>query len=136
MQCDLSRPLSGLQRFVPAAAALFVSIFVTIALISPCQAGPEFTVINGLSAPASGQSPDRRTATPQASMQTFGALVSAKPVSQPLDRSYASSVDLGSGDLSAGALRSMPASSGARRKATMSADRPCSGLMTSQRSAR
>jgi hypothetical protein len=44
-------------------------------------------------------------------MQTFGALVSAKPATQPLDRSYASSVDLGTGDLSAGAFRSMPISS-------------------------
>jgi hypothetical protein len=43
-------------------------------------------------------------------MQTFGALVSAKPANQPLDRTYASSVDLGTGDLSAGAIRSMPTS--------------------------
>jgi hypothetical protein len=44
-------------------------------------------------------------------MQTFGTLVSAKPASQPLYRSYASSVDLGTGDLTAGAIRSMPTSS-------------------------
>ncbi len=108
MQCAPSRPQSGLQRFVPAAAA---ALFVSLALISPCQAGPEFTAVNVVSAPVSAQSTDKRPASPSASMQTFGALVSAKPASQPLDRTYASSVDLGTGDLSAGAIRSMPASS-------------------------
>jgi hypothetical protein len=108
MQCAPSRSLSGLQRFVPASAA---ALFVSIALISPCQAGPEFTAVNVVSAPVSTQSADKRSATPSASMQTFGALVSAKPATQPLDRSYASSVDLGTGDLSAGAFRSMPISS-------------------------
>jgi hypothetical protein len=44
-------------------------------------------------------------------MQTFGTLVSAKPANQPLYRSYAASVDLGTGDLTAGAIRSMPISS-------------------------
>ena len=107
MQCAPSRPLPGWHRFVPAAAALLVSV----ALVSPCRAAPEFTALNGVSAPAAGQSPDKRVATPPASMQTFGAMVSAKPATQPLDRSYASSLDLGSGDLSAGALRSLPAAS-------------------------
>jgi hypothetical protein len=106
MQCAPSRPLSGLKRFVPAAAAMFV----LIALMSPCQAGPEFTAVNGVSVPVSGQSADKRPATPSASMQTFGALVSAKPAAQPLDRTYASSMDLGTGDLTAGAIRSMPTS--------------------------
>jgi hypothetical protein len=106
MQSAPSRPLSAPPRFACAAAALLVSF----ALISPCHAGPEFTTINVVGAPASGQSADRRASSSSASMQTFGALVSAKPANQPLDRTYASSVDLGTGDLSAGAIRSMPTS--------------------------
>lgn len=108
MQCAPSCPPSGSQRFVPAAAA---ALFVSIALISPCQAGPEFTTINAVNASASGHGADKRAAPSSASMQTFGTLVSAKPASQPLYRSYASSVDLGTGDLTAGAIRSMPTSS-------------------------
>ena len=109
MQCAPSRPLSRPHRCLPAAAAVLVSI----ALIAPCQAGPEFTAINAVNAvnAASGQSAERRTAPASTSMQTFGTLVSAKPASQPLDRTYSSSLDLGTGDLSAGAIRSMPASS-------------------------
>ena len=105
MQCAPSRPLSRPHRCLPAAAAALVSI----ALIAPCQAGPEFTAINAVNA-SSGQSAERRTAPASASMQTFGTLVSPRPASQPLDRTYASSLDLGTGDLSAGAIRSMPAS--------------------------
>jgi hypothetical protein len=108
MQCAPSRPLSGLQRFVPATAA---ALFVSIGLISPCQAGPEFTAFSAVNASASGHSADKRSAPSSASMQTFGTLVSAKPANQPLYRSYAASVDLGTGDLSAGAIRSMPISS-------------------------
>lgn len=107
MQCAPSRPLSRPHRCLPAAAAVLVSI----ALISPCQAGPELTAINGVNAPASGQSAEKRTAPASTSMQTFGTLVSPRPASQPLARTYASSLDLGTGDLSAGAIRSMPASS-------------------------
>lgn len=106
MQYAPSRPLSRPHRFFPAAAAVLVSI----ALIAPCQAGPEFTAINGVNAPSSGQSSERRTAPASASMQTFGTLVSPRPASQPLARPYASSLDLVTGDLSAGAIRSMPAS--------------------------
>jgi hypothetical protein len=108
MQSAPSHPPSGLQRFVPAAAA---ALFVSTALVSPCRAGPEFTAINAVNAPPSGQSADKRTAPSSASMQTFGTLVSAKPAGQPFDASYASSLDLGTGDLSAGAIRSMPTSS-------------------------
>jgi len=108
MQSALSRPLPGLPRFVPAPAA---ALFLSIALISPCRAGPEFTAISAVNASASGQSADKRAAPASASMQTFGTLVSAKTASQPLHRSFASSVDLGTGDLTAGAIRSMPTSS-------------------------
>ena len=104
MQSAPSHPPSGLQRSVPAVAAFFVSI----ALISPCRAGPDFTAINAVNALPSVQSADKRTAPSSASMQTFGTLVSAKPASQPHDARYASSLDLGTGDLSAGAIRSMP----------------------------
>jgi hypothetical protein len=103
MPCAPSRPLSRPQRFFPAAAVL-----VSVVLTSPCQAGPEFTAINGVSAATSAQSADKRPAPSSAAMQTFGALVSAKPAAQPLDRRYASSIDLGTGDLSAGAIQSMP----------------------------
>lgn len=106
MQCAPSRPLSRPHRFLPAAAGVLVSI----ALIAPCQAGPEFTAVNGVNAPASGQSSERRTAPASASMQTFGTLVSPRLASQPQDRPYAPPLDLGTGDLSAGAIRSMPAS--------------------------
>ena len=108
MQCAPSCPPSGSQRFLPAAAAALV---ISIALISPCQAGPEFTAISAVNASGSGQSTDRRSAPSSASIQTFGTLVSAKPANQPLYRSYAASVDLGTGDLTAGAIRSMPTSS-------------------------
>ena len=107
MQCAPSRPLSRPHRCLPAAAA----VLVAFALISPCQAGPEFTAVNGVNAPASGQSAEKRAVPASSAMQTFGTLVSAKPASQPLDRTYSSSLDLGTGDLSAGAIRSMPASS-------------------------
>jgi hypothetical protein len=85
-------------------------VLVSIALIAPCQAGPEFTAINAVNA-SSGESAAKRTVPPSASMQTFGTLVSAKPAGQPFDARYASSLDLGTGDLSAGAIRSMPTSS-------------------------
>jgi hypothetical protein len=107
MQSAPSHPLSAPQRFACAAAA---ALFVSFALISPCRAGPEFTTINLAGAPASGKSADKRAAPSSASMQTFGGLVSAKPANQPLDRTYPSSVDLAVGDLSAGAIRSMPIS--------------------------
>jgi hypothetical protein len=116
MHFPLSRPLPRSQRFLPASAALLVSI----ALISPCRAGPEFTAFSGVSAPVSGQSADNRPLPSSASMQTFGALVSSKPASQPPGRSPGSSVnlisgDLSAGDLSAGAARSMPTASQAPR---------------------
>jgi hypothetical protein len=109
MHFPLSRPL---PRSLPASVALLVSI----ALISPCHAGPELTAFSGLSAPVSVQSAEKRTTPASASMQTFGALVSSKPASQPPGRSPGSSVnlisgDLSAGDLSAGAIRLLPTAS-------------------------
>ena len=107
----LFRPLSRPQRIFSAVAAVLVSVVLT----SPCQAGPEFTALNAVSTTVSGQSAEKRPVPSSASMQTFGALVSAKPAAQPLDRRYASSVDLGTGDLSAGTIPSMPISSQSSR---------------------